>query len=86
MSNPTHLMIDELSLGLAPMVTAQILETLTQLGERRGCVLTLVEQETAQALAASEYCYVLRNGRIAWQGRSDELESQGLADLYLGGA
>ena len=84
MSEPRHLMIDELSLGLAPMVTAQILEALADLDRRTGCVVTLVEQETSQALATSEYCYVLRNGRIAWHGRSSDLESQGLADLYLG--
>jgi branched-chain amino acid transport system ATP-binding protein len=84
MSGPSHLIVDELSLGLAPTITAQIYHALIELKTRRSMAITVVEQETSQALKASQYCYVLDGGSIVWEGQSSDLSSSRLADLYLG--
>jgi ABC-type branched-subunit amino acid transport system ATPase component len=63
MSEPKVLMIDELSLGLAPVLVLSLFQTLLQLKEL-GITLMLVEQNIQMALAVSDYGYVLSQGRI----------------------
>jgi branched-chain amino acid transport system ATP-binding protein len=67
MSDPQILIIDELSLGLAPVVVYQLLATLKQL-KQNGLTILLVEQNVHLALAVSDYAYVVAEGRIFTEG------------------
>jgi branched-chain amino acid transport system ATP-binding protein len=84
MSEPKVLMIDELSLGLAPVLVLGLFETLSQLKEL-GITLLLVEQNVQMALAISDYAYVITRGKIDLEGPSRELaKNEEVRDRYLG--
>jgi branched-chain amino acid transport system ATP-binding protein len=84
MSEPKVLMIDELSLGLAPVLVLQLFETLRHL-KALGITLLLVEQNVQMALAISDYAYVLAEGRIDLQGASREMaKNPHIQAAYLG--
>jgi len=84
MSEPKVLMIDELSLGLAPVLVLQLFEILRQL-KKLGITLLLVEQNVQMALAVSDYAYVLSQGKIELEGPSRELaKNQHVRAAYLG--
>lgn len=84
MAEPKVLMIDELSLGLAPVLVLQLFETLNQLKEL-GITLLLVEQNVQMALAVSDYGYVLSQGKIELEGPSRELaKNEHVRAAYLG--
>jgi branched-chain amino acid transport system ATP-binding protein len=84
MAQPKVLMIDELSLGLAPVLSQQLFMNLIQL-RNMGISLLLVEQNVQMALAISDYTYVLSKGRIEMQGPSCELiNNQQIRQTYLG--
>ena len=72
MARPRLLLLDEPSLGLAPLITDEIFEIIKQL-TRAGVTILLVEQNAARALTASRSAYLLANGRIVGQGLSDKL-------------
>ncbi len=83
-SKPMLLLLDEPSLGLAPLVVKQIAETLLEINEA-GVSILLVEQNAKMALNISHYAYVMDNGRIVQQGTSEELlQDQSIVDIYLG--
>ncbi|MBI4794283.1 MAG: ABC transporter ATP-binding protein [Deltaproteobacteria bacterium] len=71
MAQPRLLLLDEPSLGLAPLITDEIFEIIKQL-TRAGVTILLVEQNAARALTASKSAYLLANGKIVGQGRSDK--------------
>jgi branched-chain amino acid transport system ATP-binding protein len=84
MANPKLIMIDELSLGLAPKLVEQILERLTSVTEA-GTAVLLVEQDVDAALEAAARGYVLENGRIVASGESSALlEDPRIREAYLG--
>jgi branched-chain amino acid transport system ATP-binding protein len=84
MSEPKVLMIDELSLGLAPVLVLQLFETLRQLKEL-GITLLLVEQNVQMALAISDYTFVLSQGKVELEGPSRELaRNEHVRKAYLG--
>jgi len=84
MARPRLLMLDEPSLGLAPVVLKMIFETLAEIN-RTGTTILVVEQNVARALALSHRGYVLENGRIALSGSRDELLASGhIKQAYLG--
>lgn len=84
MSEPKVLMIDELSLGLAPVLVLQLFEILKQL-KATGITLLLVEQNVQMALAISDYAYVLSQGKIDLEGPSRELsKNEHVRRAYLG--
>ena len=84
MSDPDILIIDELSLGLAPVVVYQLLTTLKQLKEA-GLTILLVEQNVHLALALSDYAYVVAEGRIFIEGLPAELAAMPeIRRAYLG--
>ena len=84
MSDPDILIIDELSLGLAPVVVYQLLSTLKQLKEA-GLTILLVEQNVHLALALSDYAYVVAEGRIFMEGLPKELAAKPeIRRAYLG--
>lgn len=85
MARPKVLLLDEPSLGLAPLITKQIFALLSDLRERTGLTVVLVEQNAAGALSVSETGFVLNQGRVVAEGASSDL----LADdrtrhAYLG--
>jgi branched-chain amino acid transport system ATP-binding protein len=84
MQEPEVLMIDELSLGLAPVLAQQLFLTLGKL-RREGLTIVLVEQNVHLALAISDYTYVFAEGRINIRGDSDELSRMDeVRQAYLG--
>jgi branched-chain amino acid transport system ATP-binding protein len=84
MSRPRLLLLDEPSLGLAPLIVKQIFNTLLKLNEE-GMTIVLIEQNAKQALKLSEYAYVLENGRIVLDGQSSVLRSDPtVQQSYLG--
>lgn len=77
-------MIDELSLGLAPVVVQQLFATLKALKDE-GLTILLVEQNVHLAFALSDYAYVIAEGRIFTEGRPAELETRpDIRRAYLG--
>jgi branched-chain amino acid transport system ATP-binding protein len=84
MSEPDLLIIDELSLGLAPLIVRQIFATLMTL-KAEGLTILLVEQNVHLAFAQSDYAYVLAEGRLFTEGIPRELEAMpGIRKAYLG--
>ncbi|HET7765019.1 MAG TPA: ABC transporter ATP-binding protein [Burkholderiales bacterium] len=84
MSDPEILIIDELSLGLAPVVVQQLFATLKTLKDE-GLTILLVEQNVHLAFAISDYAYVVAEGRIFTEGRPAELEARpDIREAYLG--
>jgi branched-chain amino acid transport system ATP-binding protein len=73
MSRPRLLLLDEPSLGLAPLIVKQIFRTITEINERTGMTILLVEQNANQALRLAHRAYVLANGRILMTGTGKEL-------------
>lgn len=87
MAEPDLLAVDELSLGLAPMVVDDLAEHLLRLNRERGTSVLLVEQNARLALDLCARAYVLEAGRIALSGASTELtRSSAVQAAYLGGA
>jgi branched-chain amino acid transport system ATP-binding protein len=83
MSRPTLLLVDELSLGLAPLITKSIYRTLSGLGS--DITLLLVEQNVEQALNFSQRAYILESGRMTRSGRSaDLMQDNDIRRAYLG--
>ena len=86
MSSPRLLLLDEPSLGLAPLLVARIMREIVRLREAGGTVL-VVEQNARAALAIADRAYVLENGRIGASGIARELlGDESVQDAYLGGA
>ena len=84
MAQPEILMIDELSLGLAPFLVLEIFEVLQRL-RSEGLTMLLVEQNVQLALAVSDYAYVLSNGRLVLEGPSREVAKHDhVREAYLG--
>ena len=84
MSDPTILIIDEMSLGLAPVLTYQLFKTLNELREA-GLTILLVEQNVHLALAVSDYAYVIADGRVFTEGLPAVLEAKPeIRRAYLG--
>jgi branched-chain amino acid transport system ATP-binding protein len=85
MSQPKLLLLDEPSLGLAPIIIQQIFAIIEQL-RSDGVTVFLVEQNANQALKLADRAYVLENGRIVMQGTGAELlVDPKVRDAYLGG-
>jgi branched-chain amino acid transport system ATP-binding protein len=84
MARPKLLMIDELSLGLAPKVVDHLVEIVQQIN-RDGTALLLVEQDVLVALDVANRAYVLENGRVAMRGAAAEVrDDPGIRRAYLG--
>jgi branched-chain amino acid transport system ATP-binding protein len=85
MQRPRLLLLDEPSLGLAPLVVAELFRVVGELNEREGLSVLVVEQNASLALASSSRAYVLEVGRIAVAGASAELQrNESVRRSYLG--
>jgi branched-chain amino acid transport system ATP-binding protein len=84
MASPELLILDEPSLGLAPIIVKEIFQIIKEIN-KRGTTILLVEQNVKQALAVSDYAYVLETGKIVFQGKASEIESnENIKNAYLG--
>jgi len=84
MANPRLLLLDEPSMGLAPLVVQEIFRRLQDLN-RRGLTIFLVEQNVRQALKIADHAYVMENGKIVLSGASAELlDNPKVIEAYLG--
>lgn len=85
MGKPTILMLDEPSLGLAPIVVKEVFATIERI-RNEGTTILLVEQNANKSLSICDYGYVIENGRLIMEGAGRKLLEDGkVADAYLGG-
>ena len=85
MAAPDLILLDEPSLGLSPKLTKEIFEIVVRINRERGTTLLLVEQNANMALNASDYGYVLENGRIVMEDTCAKLrEKDDIKEFYLG--
>jgi branched-chain amino acid transport system ATP-binding protein len=85
MCDPKVVLLDEPSLGLAPMVIKEIFGVIRRLKEERGLTVLLVEQNAALALDIADHGYVMENGRIVLEGPAGNLrENSDIKEFYLG--
>ena len=85
MSRPKLLLLDEPSLGLAPLLVIEIFSILRRLNEESGLTMLIVEQNAAMALSLAHEGYVMENGKIVLQGSAEELRSNDdIKEFYLG--
>jgi branched-chain amino acid transport system ATP-binding protein len=85
LQRPRLLMLDEPSLGLAPLVTREVFRVVGDLNQKEGLAVLVVEQNAAIALNSAQRAYVLETGNIAISGTADELKSDdAVRSAYLG--
>ncbi len=85
MSSPRVMLLDEPSLGLAPMLVEEIFEIVERLNREQKLTVLLVEQNATLALAIAEHGYVMENGRIVLDGSAEALrENADIKEFYLG--
>jgi len=85
MANPELLMLDEPSLGLAPIIVEEIFELIATIKEKTDKTVLLIEQNAMMALAVADRGYVLQNGEIVLTGTGDELlHNEDVRKAYLG--
>ncbi|HUZ09847.1 MAG TPA: ABC transporter ATP-binding protein [Acidimicrobiales bacterium] len=82
-SNPTLVLVDEASMGLAPLVVDRLFEFLAAIA-REGTTLLLVEQYVSRALELADTVYLLNHGQVAFSGPSAGLKSEEIFERYLG--
>ena len=85
MAHPRLMMLDEPSLGLAPLLVKEIFHVIGELCANEGVTILLVEQNARIALSVAEYTYVMENGRVVLDGPSEQLaENEDIKEFYLG--
>jgi branched-chain amino acid transport system ATP-binding protein len=83
LANPALVVVDEASLGLAPVIVDRVFEALAEIAAQ-GTALLIVEQYVTRALALADHVYLLDRGRVAWAGPSGEVDGAEIASRYLG--
>jgi branched-chain amino acid transport system ATP-binding protein len=85
MGHPRLLMLDEPSLGLAPMLVEEIFQIVGEINKKEGVSILLVEQNVRAALSLVNYGYVMENGRIVLDGPAEQLATnEDIREFYLG--
>ncbi len=84
MSNPRLLMLDEPSLGIAPLMVARIFETIREI-HRRSTTILLVEQNASISLKSAQRGYIMQSGRFIMEGEAETLlKNEKVKKAYLG--
>lgn len=83
MSNPDLILMDEISLGLAPLIVQEIYRVVQHIAQTETTVV-LVEQDVSRSLQAADRIYCMLEGRVALQGRSSELTHEQISKAYFG--
>lgn len=87
MTKPSLVLLDEPSMGLAPIIVQEIFEIIRVLNNEQGVSFLLAEQNANLALRYADYGYILENGRVVLSGTAEELRArEDVQDFYLGGA
>ena len=82
---PKLLLVDELSLGLAPAIVTELMGTLGKLRKDLGITILLVEQNAAASLKIADYGYIMENGRVVFDGTTEKLMAhEDVKEFYLG--
>ncbi|MEW5830796.1 MAG: ABC transporter ATP-binding protein [Chloroflexota bacterium] len=85
MAHPRLMLLDEPSLGLAPLLVQEIFETIKAMSDQEGMAILLIEQNARVALKIADYAYVMENGRVVLDGPSAQLaENEDIKEFYLG--
>jgi len=85
MAKPRLIMLDEPSLGLAPLVVQEIFRIVQQINRESGTTILLVEQNARLAMTVASYVYLMENGRVVLEGTPAKLrENQDVQEFYLG--
>jgi branched-chain amino acid transport system ATP-binding protein len=85
MSRPKLMLLDEPSLGLAPMLVEEIFAIVQRLNQKEGMTVLLVEQNATMALTIAHYGYIMENGRIVLDGVATALQNNAdIKEFYLG--
>lgn len=85
MANPKLMLLDEPSIGLAPLLVQEIFEVIKKINVESGTTILLVEQNARIALEIANYAYVMENGRIVLDGASEQLsQNEDIKEFYLG--
>ncbi len=85
MARPSLMLLDEPSLGLAPLLVAEIFQIIQRINQEHGTTILLVEQNARLALGIADYAYIMENGRIVLEGSPAELrENADVREFYLG--
>ncbi|MBW2676487.1 MAG: ABC transporter ATP-binding protein, partial [Deltaproteobacteria bacterium] len=85
MASPKMLMLDEPSLGLAPLLVKEIFENIEKINKEMDTTLLIVEQNAKIALDISTYAYIMESGKIVLEGPSDDLKNNpDVKEFYMG--
>ncbi len=85
MAHPRLMLLDEPSMGLAPMLVAEIFDIVTRLNREEKVAVLLAEQNAAMALRVAQYAYIMENGRIVLDGDGTTIsENEDVKEFYLG--
>ena len=85
MARPRLMLLDEPSLGLAPLLVRSIFETLARINREEGTTILVVEQNARIALSVADFGYVMEGGRIVLEGTADSLtDNADVKEFYLG--
>jgi branched-chain amino acid transport system ATP-binding protein len=85
MANPSMVLLDEPSMGLAPQIVEEVFEIVKDLNQREGVTFLLAEQNTNMALRYADHGYILESGRIVMEGAAKDLrENEDVKEFYLG--
>jgi len=85
MAHPRLMLLDEPSIGLAPLIVADIFRVIQQINADEGMMIVLVEQNARLALGVADYAYVMENGRIVLDGPAAQLaQNEDIKEFYLG--
>ena len=85
MAHPQILMLDEPSLGLAPLLVKEIFTIIREINKQEGVSVLIVEQNAHAALELADYGYVMENGRIVLDGPAAQMrENEDIKEFYLG--
>ena len=84
-AEPKVMLLDEPSLGLAPLLVQEIFDVITRINRDRGVAILLVEQNAALALEVASYGYIVENGRVVIDGPVETLKAdRDVREFYLG--
>lgn len=85
MARPQLMLLDEPSLGLAPLLVREIFDIIRRINENEGTTILLVEQNANIALSIAHYGYIMESGRIVMEGTEDKLKkNEDVQEFYLG--
>ena len=83
-TNPRLLLVDEASLGLAPVVVKDLMTRLRAIASERRTAVILVDQDAASALRVADHAYVINHGQVTWEGATSTVSAADIAREYLG--